>query len=178
MDDRHEAAREVIRQLHVGEDWAAAVEDDLPPQLMEITAGLLAAYRDVDLDWLIEHTDPDVEIVQLSEIPDSRTYTGPDALVEALLDWPRQWDDFRMEPRRIFAFGDDQLLMVALHKGRPPSMDIEVEAEIIFRMRWRDGLLTRWDMFLTLDEALSRAAEGGADGDDDHAAERHGRERA
>ena len=71
----------------------------------------------------------------MPEIPDSSTYAGPDAFVDALLDWPRQWEDFRMEPRRIFAADDEHLIVVALHRGRPHSMDIEVEAEIVFLFR-------------------------------------------
>ena len=116
--------------------------------------------------------------MQVPEIPDARTYTGHDGMVEALLDWPCQWQDFRIRPQRIFAPDPNNIIVIAVHSGRPHSMDIEVEAEIVFLFRLRDGLLTRWDMFLTLEEALSRAAEGGAHRDDDHAAQRHGRERA
>jgi hypothetical protein len=56
--------------------------------------------------------------------------------------------------------------VVALHSGRPPSVDLEVEAEIVFLFGIHEEVLTRWEMFMTLDEALSRAAES------------HGRERA
>jgi len=103
---------------------------------------------------------------------------GPDALVEALLDWPRQWEDFSMEPRRVLAADDEHLIVVALHGGRPHSMDIYVEAEIAFLFRYLDGLLVTWDMFLTVDEALGHAAERRAHADDDRAAERDGGEGA
>ena len=178
MEDRHEAAREVMRQVAAGADWDAAVDPDMPAELAELTRGIFQAYREGDLEWWLEHTDPEVEIVQLAEIPDRRTYTGREGMVEALLDWPRQWDDFRVEPRRVFAPDPGNLIVIAVHRGRSHSMDIEVEAEIVFVFRVRDRRLTRWDMFLTLDEALSRAAEGRADGDDDDAAERDGGERA
>jgi hypothetical protein len=36
-------------------------------------------------------------------------------------------------------------------------IDIEVEAPIVFLMRWRDGLLTDWNMFPTVDEAVAAA---------------------
>jgi ketosteroid isomerase-like protein len=178
MEDRIEAARDVMRQLEMGDAWYSAIEHDMPAALEEVMRGIFEAYRRGDLDWLLEHTDPEIEIVQVPEIPDARTYTGHDGLIDALLDWPRQWEDFRIEPKRIFAPNPDNLIVIAVHGGRPPSMDIEVEAEIVFVFRWRDGLMTRWDMFLTLDEALGRAAESGAHRDDDHAAERDGRERA
>jgi ketosteroid isomerase-like protein len=171
-----EAAREVIRAFDMGDEWESAMDDALPAPLAELTPELVAACRRVDLDWLLEHTDPDVEIEQLQELPDSRSYRGRHGFIEALLDWPRQWDDFRMEPKRIFAADDEHLLIVAIHRGRPHSMEIDVEAEIVFLMRWQDGRMTRWDMFLTVDEALGRAAERSAHGHDDHAAERDRRE--
>jgi ketosteroid isomerase-like protein len=162
MDERYEAVREVMRRLDLGAHWEVVIDPGMPSPLRELTEGMLGAYRQGDLEWVLEHTDPEIEIVQVPEIPDSRTYTGRDGLIDALLDWPLQWQDFRMEPRRIFAADPDNLVVVALHKGRPQSMDIEVEAEIVFVLRWRDGRMIRWDMFLTVEEALRRAAESGA----------------
>jgi hypothetical protein len=81
------------------------------------------------------------------------------SLVAALLDWPRQWEDFRIHPERIFAPDPENLIVKGVHGGRPHSMDIEVEAEIVFVFHVPHGVVTRWDMFLTVEEALSRAAE-------------------
>jgi ketosteroid isomerase-like protein len=178
MEDRHEAAREVVRRLAIGEHWLTVVEPPIPVALLDLLTETLRAWERHDLDWMIESCDPEIVIRQVPEIPDSMTYTGRDGFVEALIDWPRQWEDFRIEPRRIFAPDDEQLIIVGLHAGRPPSIDLEVEAEIVFLLRYVDGLLVTWDMFLTVDEALGRAAERRAHGDDDHAAERYGGERA
>jgi ketosteroid isomerase-like protein len=178
MEDRIEAAREVMRQVGGRGDWESAFDPDLPPDVATFAQDFLDAYRRGDLDWLLEHTDPDIVIVQVPEIPDARTYTGHNGLIDALLDWPRQWEDFRIHPERIFAPDPENLIVKAVHSGRPHSMDIEVEAEIVFVFHLPDGLIARWDMYLTLDEALSRAAESRADRDDDHAAQRHGGERA
>jgi ketosteroid isomerase-like protein len=178
MEDRIEAAREVMRQVAARGEWEEAVDPDLPPELADLTQGIIEAYRRADLEWLLEHTDPEVVIVQVPEIPDARTYTGHHGTVEALIDWPRQWEDFRIEPERIFAPDSENLIVKAVHGGRPHSMDIEVEAEIVFVFHVRDGLIARWDMYLTLDEALGRAAQSRADRDDDRAAQRHGGERA
>jgi ketosteroid isomerase-like protein len=172
MEDRYEVARGVMRQVASGTDWEAVLDPDTPEELQELARGTFRAYRDGDLEWVLEHTDPDIEIVQVPEIPDSSTYRGHEGFVDALLDWPLQWENFQIEPQRVFAPNPDNLIVVAVHGGRPHSMDIEVEAEIVFVFRWRDGRTTRWDMYLTLDEALSRAAESGADADDDHSAER------
>jgi ketosteroid isomerase-like protein len=178
MEDRYEATREVMRQLAMGAHWEAVADADMPAELRELVAGFSYAYREGDLDWLLEHTDPEVEIVQVPEIPGSRTYTGHKGMVDAILDWPRQWEDFRFEPQRIFAPNPHNLILIAIHRGRSASVGIEVEAEIVFALRLRDERLTRWDMFLTLDEALGRAAESRADPGDDDAAQRDGGERA
>ena len=177
-EDRHEAAREVIRQLGFGEHWKAAIDPDMPPALMEHTIDTLRAYQWADVDWLIAASNPDLVISQPPEFPGARTYHGSEAVVDALLDWPRQWEQFHVEPRRVFAPDEEHVVIVALHKGRPHSVDIEVEAEISFLLRWHDGRMTHWDMFLSVEEALSRAAERRADQDDDHAAERDGGEGA
>jgi hypothetical protein len=36
-------------------------------------------------------------------------------------------------------------------------MAIDVAAEIVFLMRWRDRRMTDWNMFLTVDEAVAAA---------------------
>ena len=178
MEDRFQAAREVMRQVAARGDWQGAIDPSLPPELAGFARDFIDAYRRGDLDWVIDHTDAEVVIVQVPEIPDARTYTGHEGLVDALLDWPRQWEDFWITPERIFAPDTENLIVKSVHGGRPHSMDIEVEAEIVFVFHVRDGCVTRWDMYLTLDEALGRAAQSRADRDDDRAAQRHGGERA
>ena len=177
-EDRHEAAREVIRQMGFGEHWEAAVDPDMPPAMRELMIETLRAYERADIDSLLAAMDPELVITQPAEFPDSKTYSGDDALVDSLLDWPRQWDDFRIEPRRIFAADDEHIVIVGLHRGRPHSFDMEVEAEIAFLVRYRDDLVVRWDMFLTVDEALRRAAERRGDAHDDRPTEGDGGERA
>jgi ketosteroid isomerase-like protein len=157
MDDRLDAVCQVLRDFPMGEEWDAAIEDGIPPELATILGEMLDAYRRADIDWLLEHTDPNVVITQIAELPDARTYRGCEGFIDALLDWPLQWQDFQIEPLRVFAVGDDHLVIAGIHRGRPASVDIEVEAEIVFLMRWRDRLLTDWNMFMTVDEAVAAA---------------------
>jgi ketosteroid isomerase-like protein len=157
MADRLEAVRQVLRDFHVGEEWDAAVDDAIPPDLAGLLGEMLDAYRRADIDWLLAHTDPNVEITQIPELPGARTYRGCEGFIDALLDWPLQWQDFRVEPLRLFAVGDDHIVIDSINRGRPASMDIEVEAEIVFLMRWRERLLTDWNIFMTVDEAVAAA---------------------
>ena len=157
MEDRLEAVRQVLRDFHMDDAWDAAIEDGIPPELASLLDELLDAYRNADIDWLLEHTDPEVEITQIAELPGARTYRGREGFVDALLDWPLQWQNFQIEPLRLFAVGDDHIVISSIHRGRPASMDIEVEAQIVFLMRWRDRLLTDWNIFMTVDEAVAAA---------------------
>jgi ketosteroid isomerase-like protein len=158
VDDRyHEAARDVLRQIGVDDAWKAAMDPHMPPALRQLTLDMLDAYERLDIDWLLAHCTPDIVITQPAEFPDARTYRGEDALAVALVEWPSQWQDFQMKPRRIFALGDEWLVIVTLHRGRPASADIEVEAEIVFLLLVRDGLVARWQMFLSVAEALKAA---------------------
>jgi hypothetical protein len=80
-------------------------------------------------------------------------------MLDALLDWPLQWERFVLTPRRIFAVDDEWVLTVALHSGRA-RIGIEVEAEIVWAVRWRDRMIIRWETYLSLDaarEAVRRA---------------------
>ncbi|HEX6583705.1 MAG TPA: hypothetical protein VF056_08870 [Thermoleophilaceae bacterium] len=157
MEDRIEAARQVMRDLEMGDEWDAAVDDGIPPELAALSGGLINAYRHGDIEWLLEHAAPDLEITQLEDLPDSKTYRGHEGLIDALLDWPLQWQDFRIEPRRVFSVGDDQLVIVTIHRGRPQMIDIEVEAMIVFLMRWRDRCMTHWSIYPTVEEAVAVA---------------------
>ena len=157
MENRLEAARQVLRDFDMNDDWDAVIEDGITPELETVLHELLDAYRSADIEWLLEHTHPNVEITQIAELPGARTYRGCEGFIDALLDWPTQWQDFRVEPLRVFAVGDDHLVIASIHRGRPSSVDIEVAAPIVFLMRWRDRILTDWNIFMTVDEAVAAA---------------------
>ena len=78
-------------------------------------------------------------------------------MLEALLDWPLQWERFVLTPRRIFAVDDEWVLTVALHSGRA-RIGLDVEAELVWAVRWRDRLITRWETYMTVEAALAAVA--------------------
>ena len=154
---QHELARQVLLDLDVGDEWLAALDPGSPKWMVELQRQTMDAYRAGDLEWVLDQADPEIEIVQPPDFPGARTYTGREGLVEALLDWPREWEDFGVEPKRIFACSEDQFIVVATHRGRSRTMGIDVEGEIVWLYTRRNGLTTRWDMFMTLEQALEAA---------------------
>lgn len=155
--DRHQRVREVMQSVDMGDDWLEVIDPDLPEWLLARQRETVDAYRTGDLEWILEHTHPEIEIVQPPEFPDGRSYRGLEGLIDALLDWPREWEHFQVEPKRIFALNDSQLVVVTVHRGRSRKMQIDVEAEIVWLLTFEDRLTRRWDMFMSLDAALDAA---------------------
>jgi hypothetical protein len=112
------------------------------------------AYLNGDVEWLLEHTHHEAEIVQPPELPGARTYHGREGMIEALLDWPLEWERFGLAPRRIFAADAEWVLTVAMHRGHARQIGIDVEAEIVWAVRWQDRLMVRWEMYMTVEAAL------------------------
>jgi len=157
VDDKREAARQFMLEMDLGEEWLEAIDPGSPQWLTDYIRDTMVAYRDGDIDWLIEQSDPGVVITQAKEFVDATTYSGPEAILDALLDWPKEWENFQVEPTRIFAPNDDQVIIVGTHRGRSVRFELDVEAEIIWLFTRRDERMTRWEMFMDLDEAVEAA---------------------
>jgi hypothetical protein len=61
------------------------------------------------------------------------------------------------EDLRKQAIDDSRCVVRAIHHGRSRVADLEVEAEIVWLFTYEDGLMRRWDMFMSLDDALRAA---------------------
>jgi ketosteroid isomerase-like protein len=156
--ESRERAKQVMRDLELdAAAWEAALDPGSPQWMRDYIGELTKAYRAGDLDWVLEHSDPRIEIVQPPEFPDGRTYRGLDGVIEALLDWPKEWEDFQLEPKRAFALTDEQFVVLATHKGRSRRVGVEVEAEIVWLFTRPGELVTRWDMFMSVEQALAAA---------------------
>jgi ketosteroid isomerase-like protein len=156
-EDRRRGARQVMVDLDVGDDWFEALDPDSPAWLRDWTLQTVEAWRAGDLDWVLEYSHPEIEIVQPHELPDARTYNGRDGVIEALLDWPREWEDFQVEATRIFAVDDERIIVDTIHRGRSLKMGIEIEAPIVWLFTREGDLTRRWDMFTSVDQALAAA---------------------
>jgi ketosteroid isomerase-like protein len=156
-DDRRRRARQVMVDLDVGEDWFDVVDPDSPEWLREWVRDTYDTWRTGDLDRMLGQSHPEIVIVQPHELPDARTYHGKEGVVDALLDWPREWEDFAVEPKRVFAIGEDRVVVDTIHRGRSLRMGIEIEAPITWLFKQESGLTRRWDMFTSVADALEAA---------------------
>lgn len=158
MTSRAEQAASFLAASMAETDWQAGLEQDtFPPPLLADFRQVLDDWARGDVERMYATADPNLEIRQPREILDARAYTGREGLVEALLDWPAEWDDFRVEPSRIFALDGERVVTVARHRGRARQGGMEIDGEVVWLFRLRDGRLVAWDMFLSLDDALAAA---------------------
>jgi ketosteroid isomerase-like protein len=153
-----EAVSEVLRALQIDESWMDALDLNSPEWLVKLQRETIDAYRAGDVDWLLEHAHPEVEIFQPRELPDSRSYRGHEGVLEAMLDWPREWEDFRVEPKRTFALdGGRRFIVDAVHHGRSRKMGFQVDVQIVWLLAYEGEQMRRWEMFMNVDDALEAA---------------------
>jgi ketosteroid isomerase-like protein len=152
-----------MRRVVTDDKWVEVLDPDSPQWMVALQRELVDAYRAGDLQWVLDHSHPDIEIVQPPEFPDARTYRGLEGVVDAFLDWPNEWEDFEVEPTRIYALDDDLVIVEAIHRGRSRAMGIDIEAEIFWLYRLDDGRTRRWEMFMSREAALTAARTGLSD---------------
>ena len=121
-----------------------------------VRLGIEATLRG-DLALVEEFTQPDAVMVQPPEVPDAKTYEGSDAIRAAMEDWPKQWEDFHMELLEVLDAGDDVVVAVTRHRGRGRESGIEMDFEVFYVYRLRDGKLARLEMFFSRAQALEAA---------------------
>ena len=102
-------------------------------------------------------TTEDLVLVQPPQVPDAKTYEGRSAIADSMEDWPNQWEDFRMDLVEIIDAGDEVAVSVTRHRGRGRESGIEMDFEVFYVQRGRDGKLARVEMFFSREQALEAA---------------------
>ena len=110
-----------------------------------------------DLALIDEWTTPDVVIIQPPEVPDAKSYQGRSAVADACEDWPNQWEDFRLDLVELIDVSDDVVVSVTRHRGRGRESGIEMDFQVFYVHRGRDGKLARMEMFFSREQAFEAA---------------------
>jgi ketosteroid isomerase-like protein len=121
-----------------------------------VGAGMEAVLRG-DFEYVESFMHPDAVLVQPPEVPDSKSYQGPNAIREAMEDWPQQWDDFSMELLEIVDVGDDVAVSVTRHTGHGRESGIEMDAHLFYVHHLPEGKLARLEMYFSREQALESA---------------------
>jgi ketosteroid isomerase-like protein len=99
-----------------------------------------------------EEVEWDLSAYPLVDIPTRGR--GRDDLFEAFHSYYRGWRDYRPEVRDVIDAGDD--VIVVLHEtAKIAGSEVDLERDVMQVWTLREGLVVKWRVFETLDDALA-----------------------
>jgi ketosteroid isomerase-like protein len=121
---------------------------------VELAHEVYRAFNRRDLDFVLGLFDPEVEVHDPPEMPDSAVHRGIGAVRR---DWERTFDsfeDFAIEIEECRDLGNDELLLFLRYRGRGRTSGAAVEASMAHVATIREGKLLRLRQFLDRQNAL------------------------
>ena len=119
---------------------------------VEIVRRMLDAFLQGDLGAALAFYDPDVEW-DGTNLPDGRIGRGHDAIMDHVLRWADQWDEWTVDVERIIDAGNERVVVLIREKGRSKS-GLEMDEHHAELYTLRDGMIIRRQGFSDPSEAL------------------------
>jgi ketosteroid isomerase-like protein len=113
----------------------------------ELIRAVFAQSSGGDVGAVFRVADPDVRVVPRPAEPDAAAeYRGLDELMDYLVNWYSQWEEYEVEPVEIIDAGE-QVLAVVRERGRLEGSGLEVEEDFSHSFRLRAGKIVEWQMY-------------------------------
>jgi ketosteroid isomerase-like protein len=122
----------------------------------ELTRAAFAAMNRGDVEWLIEHSEPDIEMHMRGVAGEPVRYTGASGIREYFRDMAEIWDSVTYVADEIRDLGD-RVFAVVTHRLRGRSSGIEVDGTYGIVFEVGDGKVTELRAYSKLDEARADA---------------------
>jgi hypothetical protein len=87
---------------------------------------------------------------------------GHEGYLKWVGEWLEAWDDFKIEWQEIEPVGDRHVVTSVRQTGKGKGSGVPVEMKATYMWEIRDGLLVRFHLYSTWDEAVEAAREGEA----------------
>jgi ketosteroid isomerase-like protein len=123
---------------------------------LELVQAAFDAYFRGDEAALLTLVATDVVIAQFPEQVDAGEYHGHEGFQRVMADWTGSWEDWSIEILGARESGD-VVLVDARQRGRGKGSGAPMEAEATFVFTVRAGLVARWQMFSSEEQALEAA---------------------
>jgi ketosteroid isomerase-like protein len=120
---------------------------------VELVQASYAAFARGDLAYILDASDPDIEVVEPTELPDGSSYRGHQGLLDALDHWGGEWADIELEVERITGVGD-RVVSLIHQRAQGRSSGAPGELRVAYVHTIKNGKCVRWEMFATWDQAL------------------------
>ena len=127
----------------------------------EIVRGGYEAFNRGDIDWMVEHMDPDIHWEDAAKVPDARTYRGVDEVRRYLESLFRHWDEIRYELEDVRDGPEGVVAFVRL-VARGKTSGAAVDASMAHVHELRDGRGVRVRVYFDRDAALEAVGLAGS----------------
>lgn len=116
----------------------------------------IEAFNRRDFDPLIADTDPAVELSEWPEAPGAQTYRGPEGLRQAFEKWFESWEWMHLDIIELIDAGDHVLVGLDQRaRGSGSGVEVEIKSHNVYS--FRDGMVTRVQLFIDREPALAAA---------------------
>jgi len=122
---------------------------------VEVVRRMMDAFLQADFETALASYDADVEW-DGTNLPDGQVGRGHEAILNHMIRWADQWDEWNVEVERVIDAGEEQVVVFIRETGKSKSglaMD-ELHAELY---SLRDGKVVRRRGFSDPNEALEAA---------------------
>jgi ketosteroid isomerase-like protein len=127
----------------------------MPKENVEIVRAAYEAYERGDLAGMLKDADPDQVIYRPD--PDGRTYRGPEGFLQAFIDWPEGFDEFRASAGEFIDANDAQVIIRVHQHAVGSQSGVPIEADFWFVHTIKGRRIVRLDMYSRKAQALEAA---------------------
>ena len=122
----------------------------------EIFEAITHAYFSGDFERAFALVDPEIVWIEPTGLPGADTYHGHDGVRRSLTKFVGTWDEYRVEHHDVTEV-DDRIYLRVRISGKGRSSGVPAQFDQFNVWTFRDGKLTRMEMFLDEDEARRAA---------------------
>ena len=127
----------------------------MPPNEEAIVREMFAALNRGD-PGALDYFDPDAELIQNPDLPDTGTFRGREKIQDGMRDFLSAWGEINFEPRELLV-GSDGIFVAVYITGKGRGSGLETEAEYFHAYWFGGGRITRCQVFEERSDALSAA---------------------
>jgi ketosteroid isomerase-like protein len=123
---------------------------------VEIVREGYEAFNRGDIDWMVEHMDPEIVWEDAAKVPDARTYHGADEVRRYLESFFRHWDRISYEVEDVRQGSEGVVALVRLvARGRTSGAEVDASMAHVHELRGGRGVRVRvfFDRAAALDAA-------------------------
>jgi len=123
---------------------------------VELANEAIGAMNRRDLDWLIAHSDPEVELHMHGVFAEPVLYVGAEGIRDYFRDMAEIWEMMEYSAEDIRDLGDRIFIVLRQRfRGRGSGVDVETSVASIFTLR--AGVVTEMRAYLEVADALAAA---------------------